>query len=102
MSVRVTISGISPVTTKDVTENCGSSALDALRGVAASVDVIQYPFGAYVKGVNGLEENQDANGKYWQYYVNQKLGPVAMDQYYLYDDTALDVRYEVPAPGQWS
>ncbi len=103
VSVHVVISGLNSPITTDVSETCGVSALKALQDVATNVDVVQYPIGAYVKGVNGLEENTDGNGKYWQYYVNQKLGPVAMDKFYIYDaNTVLEVKYEVPAPGQWN
>ncbi|MFH1751058.1 MAG: DUF4430 domain-containing protein [Candidatus Micrarchaeota archaeon] len=75
----------------------GGSALEALMQVA-EVDYKQYPFGAYVFGINGLRENTRNSGKYWQYYVNGKIAMVAMDRFKIRSDTDLEFRYEKQNP----
>ncbi len=75
----------------------GKSAYDAFDAVA-NLSVKQYPFGVYVYAVNGLEENKDNNGKYWQYYVNGDLPMVGVDQFMINSNATLLFKYEAQNP----
>ncbi len=62
----------------------------------ANLSIIHYSFGNYVSSVNGLSEN-NASGLYWQYYFDNVLGPVSVDNYHLEHNGTLEFRYEQPA-----
>jgi len=73
----------------------GSTALAAFEK-AATLNVTRHPaYGAFVTGVNGLEQDPAAN-KYWQYYVDGVLAPVGVDAYKLDRDCTLEFRHETP------
>ncbi|RLG14482.1 hypothetical protein DRN69_04190 [Candidatus Pacearchaeota archaeon] len=73
----------------------GSSAFDAFSEVA-SLDVIQYPFGVYIRAVNGFEEQAP---NYWAfYYFNSKnlswtYSEVGVSNYYLSDGDKIKLSY---------
>ncbi|MBI5229581.1 DUF4430 domain-containing protein [Candidatus Micrarchaeota archaeon] len=93
----VAVNDGSKVTTKTVEVEKGATALEAFQK-AASLNVTYYSgMGAFVTGVNGLE--QDAKkGRFWQYYVNGKLAPVGVNNYRVEkNSTILEFRYEAPA-----
>ena len=84
--------GIFPIS-NNVEIKKGASALDAFEKVA-TLSARKYPFGSYIYSVNGKMENSGNDGKYWQYYVDGKIAMVAVDNYKLDNDVALDFRYE--------
>jgi hypothetical protein len=82
---------------KTIEASRGLSALEAFQNVA-EIRYKKYPFGSYVYEVNGLRENTNNSGKYWQYYVNGKIVMVAVDNYKLDSDAEIEFRYEGQNP----
>ncbi len=71
-----------------------STVYDALREVA-SVQGEVYPNGILVTCINGVCNNATAN-KYWFYYVNGELAPVACDLYVLESGDVVSWNYTSP------
>ncbi|VVB68546.1 Uncharacterised protein [Candidatus Norongarragalina meridionalis] len=95
LNVKVLINNGTGVMQSVVSVANGSTALAAFEK-AASLNVTHHPvYGAFVSGVNGLEQSSAAN-KYWQYYVDGVLAPVGVDAYKLEKDCTLEFRYETP------
>jgi len=63
-----------------------SSVLKALMEVA-KVEATYWPsFNAYfIDSINGIANNEDDNGRYWEYWVNNEIGLVSADNYILMD-----------------
>ncbi|UJG40136.1 MAG: DUF4430 domain-containing protein [Candidatus Heimdallarchaeum aukensis] len=79
----------------NITIKDGSTAFDAFSEVA-SLDVVQYPFGVYIRAVNGFEE-QPPN--YWAFYYfdSENLAwiysEVGVSNYYLSDGDKVKLSY---------
>lgn len=55
-----------------------------------------YPgMGVFVESIDGVKNGTD--GKYWQYWVNDKLGEVAADKKEIKVGDKIEWRFEVPA-----
>ncbi len=82
-------------------------ALDVEKG-AVLFDVLQRNaqieyktyegMGALVTSINGLEQNKDGNGRYWQYYVDGTLGSVGVSAYRIEKNESIEFRYEKISP----
>lgn len=51
--------------------------------------------GVFVESIDGVKNG--INGKYWQYWVNDKLGEVAADKKEIKGGDKIEWRFEVPA-----
>jgi len=55
-----------------------------------------YPgMGVFIESINGVKNGTD--GRYWQYWVNDKLGEVAADKKEIKGGDKIEWRFEVPA-----
>lgn len=72
-------------TTQQVFSNqIGVTVFDILNQTSV-VTFTQYAYGKFITSINGVENNANNNGRYWQYWVNDELAPVAADNYLLTD-----------------
>jgi len=62
----------------------GVTVFDVLNSTA-NITYTQYPFGVFIESINGVANNADNRGYYWQYWVNGHLAPVSADHYILSD-----------------
>jgi hypothetical protein len=74
--------------------------LEAKVGIE-NLDMTHYEgLGWLVNGMNGVENGvsvpgiDDTSAYYWQYYVNDELGPVAAERFSLCDGDVLEWRFE--------
>jgi len=51
--------------------------------------------GVFIESINGVKNGTD--GRYWQYWVNDKLGEVAADKKEIKGGDKIEWRFEVPA-----
>jgi len=51
-----------------------------------------YDFGVFIESINGIKNGDE--GKYWQYYINDKLGDSAADKKNLEDGDEVEWRFE--------
>lgn len=61
----------------------GTTVFDALKSYSENKKIElkynnNYSFGVFVESIAGIKNGD--SGKYWQYYVNDKLGEVAADK----------------------
>ena len=74
----------------------GSTAFDAFSAVA-NLTVVTYPFGVYIKGVNGYMEHLPYH--YWAFYYydhsshNWVYSEVGVSNYYLRNDDYVKLQY---------
>jgi len=95
LNIKVLINNGTGVMQSVVSVANGSAALAAFEK-AATLNITRHPtYGAFVTGVNGLEQSTSEN-RYWQYYVDGVLAPVGVDAYKLDRDVTLEFRYESP------
>jgi len=95
LNIKVLINNGTGVMQSVVSVANGSAALAAFEK-AATLNITRHPaYGAFVTGVNGLEQSASEN-RYWQYYVDGVLAPVGVDAYKLDRDVTLEFRYESP------
>lgn len=73
----------------------GETAFDVLNQTAI-VTFSEFAYGRFVESINGVENNANNNGFYWQYWVNEELGPVAADNFILSDDDRVLWKYSAP------
>ena len=73
----------------------GDTVFDILNQTTTVV-FTQYAYGKFITSINGVENNADANGHYWQYWVNGELAPIAADNYMLADDDQVLWKYCAP------
>ncbi len=73
----------------------GITAFDILNQTTL-VTFIQFAYGKFIQSINGVENNADNNGYYWQYWVNDYLAPVAADNYVLSDGDHVLWKYCAP------
>lgn len=61
--------------------------------------------GWLVDGINGVKNGadvpdlNDTDQRWWQYYVNDTLGPVSADRFALQDGDLLEWKFEIPSWG---
>ncbi|GEM_PF-2540530 len=73
----------------------GLTVFDILNQTAG-VTFIEFAYGKFVVSINGVENNANQNGFYWQYWVNDELAPIAADNYVLSDDDQVLWKYCAP------
>ena len=73
----------------------GASAFDVLDQIA-DVTYRQHVFGIFVDSINGIQNNAEGNGYFWQYWVNGGLGPIAADNLLLNDGDRVLWKYCAP------
>lgn len=73
----------------------GLTVFDILNQTTA-VTFIEFAYGKFVISINGVENNANQNGFYWQYWVNDELAPIAADNYVLSDDDQILWKYCAP------
>lgn len=73
----------------------GLTVFDILNQTAP-VTFIEFAYGKFVISINGVENNANQNGFYWQYWVNDELAPIAADNYVLSDDDQVLWKYCAP------
>lgn len=84
------------VSTKAINVEAGTSVLDAFKKIAKMNVTYHRIYGAFVTGINGLEQNPK-KGLYWQYYIDGELAPVGAADYKLEkNNTVVEFRYEIP------
>lgn len=62
----------------------------------ANVTYIEFVYGRFIVSVDDVENNAGGNGYYWQYWVNDELGPVAADRFTLNDGDHILWKYCAP------
>jgi hypothetical protein len=77
----------------------GTTAFDALNK-SASIAYIEHSFGRFVTSINGVANNANGNGRYWQFWVNDELAPIATDFYELAPENA-STGSPLGNPGLW-
>ncbi len=73
----------------------GNTVFDLLNQTAA-VTFTEYAYGKFILSINGVENNANNNGYFWQYWVNDELAPVAADNYVLSDGDYVLWKYCAP------
>ncbi len=73
----------------------GLTVFDILNQTAA-VTFTEFAYGKFVLSINGVENNANQNGFYWQYWVNDELAPIAADYYVLSDSDQILWKYCAP------
>ncbi len=73
----------------------GVTVFDVLNETTIVV-FTQYLYGKFITSINGVENNANDNGFYWQYWVNDNLAPVAADNYVLSDGDQILWKYCAP------
>ncbi len=73
----------------------GLTAFDVLNN-SASIVYLEHGFGRFVTAINGVVNNANANGRYWQFWVNDELSPIATDFYELADGDRILWKYCSP------
>lgn len=78
-----------------ITGISGLTAFDALDQ-SASIIYTQHNYGRFVTAINGISNNANGNGRYWQFWVNNELAPIAADFYELTDGDQVLWKYCSP------
>lgn len=73
----------------------GTTAFDVLNQTA-TITFTQFPYGRFIDSINEVENNANNNGYYWQYWVNDELGPVSADNYGLSNNDHVLWKYCAP------
>ena len=73
----------------------GETVFDILNQTA-TVTFTQYLYGKFITAINGVENNANNSGRYWQYWVNVELAPVAAENYILSDGDQVLWKYCAP------
>jgi len=69
-----------------------STVFDVLKNNADIKYNNNYSFGVFIESINGIKNG--AEEKYWQYYINDKLGDSAADKKKLEDRDEIEWRFE--------
>lgn len=89
--------GNGTVLEKKVLVKIGASAFDAFNASFGLSSVDYGPgLGAYVRGIEGVMENEGGNGLYWQYYSDSKLVSVGASAFAITQNTTIVFKYEKP------
>ncbi len=79
--------------TKILEESTVFSLLEELaQGASFEIIVTQYDIGIFIESIGGVQNKQD--NKYWQYWVNDKLGEVAADKKKVQEGDKIEWRFE--------
>jgi hypothetical protein len=82
--------------TQQVFPNLSGDTVFDILNQTATVTFIQYAYGKFITSINDIENNASENGRYWQYWVNEELAPVAADNYILAEGDQVLWRYCAP------
>jgi len=74
------------------TATSDGSALDQLEAINDTVAIKESELGKYVEGINGLIGG--TNGKYWSFYVDDKLAEVGADSYKLEGGEKIEWKFQ--------
>lgn len=88
--VQVNIHDGDKALTHDVTITPKESALDALVRVAVVDYKTQGEMGAFVTGINGVNQDDE---HYWLYFVNDEMPSIACSHYHPNDGDVITFRY---------
>ncbi|MFX0195511.1 MAG: DUF4430 domain-containing protein [Candidatus Hodarchaeota archaeon] len=50
----------------------------------------------FIEAINGIQNNQDGNNRWWQYWIDGELAPVGAGSYKLYTGAVVEWRYTHP------
>lgn len=93
ITITVKINNGSYIISKNILLPKNSTAFDAFNKTAKLNYTIDPIYGAFVSGINDLEQG---NGYYWMFYVDDELAPVGVSSYILNRSLTLEFRYEKP------
>ena len=82
--------------TQRVFSNLTGNTVFDIMNETVNVSFTQFVFGKFITAINGVENDADGNGYYWQYWVNDELAPVAADNYVLSDGDQVLWKYCAP------
>jgi len=88
--------GAGEVKTVSAEYESGMTAYDALRNGAGKngleIKTKQYDMGIFIESIGGAVNGQD--GKYWLYYVNDKMPEVAADKLVIGPEDKIEFKFE--------
>ncbi len=70
----------------------GMSALSILEQAGFTLQTKAYSFGTFVEAIDGVQGGE--GNRYWMYYVNGTLGPVAADAYGINPGDRVEWKFE--------
>ncbi len=75
--------------------------LEAANQGGFSVNATHHEMGVFVDSIAGIEHGTyigigDEESRWWQYYVNGELGPVAADKLMVNNSDVIEWRFEIP------
>ena len=73
----------------------GTTVFDILNQTSI-ITFSHYTYGKFINSINGIENNANNNGYYWQYWVNDELAPIAADNYILSNGDQVLWKYCAP------
>lgn len=81
--------------------------LEAAEQGGFSVNATYHEMGVFVHSIAGVEHGSfigtgDEDLRWWQYYVNDELGPVAADKLMVNNSDVIEWRFEIPPWGELS
>ncbi|MDO8055237.1 MAG: DUF4430 domain-containing protein, partial [Candidatus Hermodarchaeota archaeon] len=82
--------------TQQVFPNLSGDTVFDILNQTATVVFTQYAYGKFITSINGVDNNEGENGRYWQYWVNDELAPVAADNYVLVESDQVLWKYCAP------
>ena len=83
-------------TTQQVFLNLSGDTVFDILNQTSTVVFIQYAYGKFITSINGVDNDAGENGRYWQYWVNGELAPVAADNYVLAEGDQVLWKYCAP------
>lgn len=82
--------------TQQVFQNLSGNTVFDILNQTTIVVFTQHAYGKFITSINGVDNNANANGHYWQYWVNDELAPVAADNFILADGDQVLWKYCAP------
>jgi hypothetical protein len=82
--------------TQEVFPSLSGDTVFEILNHTTTVIFVQFTYGKFVTSINGVDNNADGNGRYWQYWVNDELAPVAADNYVITDGDQVLWKYCAP------
>ena len=79
----------------EYTNLTATTAFELLE-LTATVTYTQFVYGKFIDSINGIANNANGNGFYWQYWVNAELAPIAADNYVLSEGDYVLWKYCAP------
>lgn len=95
--ITLTIDGVAPTTKHTILEGVTALSLAQTVSQVRNFEFITktYPgMGTLVEQINTIKNGQD--GKYWHYYINGALAPVAADTYVIQNGDVIEWRFHEP------